>query len=126
MLVRKLITFFISIFLFPIFLSPLLMIVSSDWYFFEVTVIVFLFSAPLILIFGMPISALSDFILENQKGKIRLQRAFAIHSLMGLFFGIILSFVLESDFYMFATTLASFTVWSIDELIRMLQTRRGK
>jgi hypothetical protein len=130
MVKRKMLVFITSLPLFAITLSLFMSYVESmrDWEFiiFDLFGIVLLFSAPFILVLGMPVSALSDFILEHQKGRARLIKAFAIHLFAGLFFGVALTFMIEGAFPIVASTLAAFVVWTVDEIFKSIEKRRGK
>jgi hypothetical protein len=127
---RKMLVFITSLPLFAITLSLFMSYVESmrDWDFiiFDLFGFVLLFSAPFILVLGIPVSALSDFILEHQIGRARLLKAFAIHLFAGLFFGVALTFMIEGAFPIVASTLAAFVVWIVDEILRSKEKRREK
>jgi Na+/proline symporter len=130
MIKKKMFVFIISLPLFAIAQSTFMSYEEGirDWefVFFELFGFVLLFSAPFILVLGMPVSALSDFILEHQKGRERLLKAFAIHLFAGLFFGVALTFMFEGVLPIVASTLAAFVVWIVDEILKSIEKRRAK
>ncbi|OZM56011.1 hypothetical protein CIB95_14305 [Lottiidibacillus patelloidae] len=123
MFLRKLFVFIISSFVTALLLTFLIVVLDGGYNVFGLGLFLFIlaFSSPILLVLGMPITALSDFILENKQGKERLLKALASHLFFGFFFGILLSYIIGGNFYIVASMLASIIVWSIDELIRFVK-----
>ncbi|UFU00027.1 hypothetical protein KO561_03415 [Radiobacillus kanasensis] len=84
-----------------------------------------LFLAPFILLYGVPVTFLSDYVCKQLTGIARTLTAFIVH----LFFGVLFGFIapMDEQFSLFGTEVnaaslsASITAlffWIIDELIR--------
>ncbi|MFE5318122.1 hypothetical protein ACFQ88_05365 [Paenibacillus sp. NPDC056579] len=85
----------------------------------------YIIAIPVTLIYGIPISMLSDILNNQVRGKRREFFSLIVH----LFFGICLIMVLDSRFYLtefnmfdlyflVASTIISFIFWAVDEILR--------
>lgn len=122
MIIRKLLTFFLACILIPAIIA--LFSLSSSGEFIGWFWVFFMSGAPLLLLYGMPISFLSDKITKKLSPFIRLVVSFVVH----LFFGIILVFIILflvnerwdelSRLFLVCSTVGAFVVWGIDEVLR--------
>lgn len=96
-----------------------------------------IYAIPLVLIYGLPVSCLSDFLTRKFVEARRIRVAFFIHVLFGLGFPFLFTLLLEPDlyqsgnlfnditfFFVWGSTLSSFVFWAVDEYIRCKQTGR--
>jgi hypothetical protein len=128
---RKFIGFFISwiVFgvLFNVLINGVMMQLKGDYlvYYVITLALTMLFSFPVMLVLGVPVSMLSDYIIKRYKGQFRLIFSFAIHTFFGISFGILLTFIGEVEVYFFASLLASVIFWVVDELLRIIQKKQS-
>ncbi|KMJ57242.1 hypothetical protein AB685_17730 [Bacillus sp. LL01] len=122
MIIRKLLTYFLACILVPALISVWSLPSISE--FLGVFWLLFLYGAPFLLLYGLPVSCLSDMVTQKISPSIRAFIAFVIH----LFFGLILIFILHlfnneawdnlSRLFLICSTVGSFLVWGIDEILR--------
>lgn len=97
-----------------------------------------MYAVPLVLIYGLPVSCLSDFLTKKISEVRRVLTAFLIHVSFGVAFTFIFTFVLEPDLYQsghffnditlsffWGATLSSLLFWAVDEYIRCKQMDSG-
>jgi hypothetical protein len=94
---------------------------------------------PILLIYGIPSSILSDFITRRLKGVFRLLLAFLIHIILGALFVLIPTLLFEhekniflsdvssllNNFFFIPSIVSAVIYWSIDELIRSNKVREN-
>lgn len=73
---------------------------------------------PFVLLIGVPVSFLSDYLTKKQNGKQRSIVALLIHSIFGLIAGLVISFFFESFFLVGVTIIAALIFWFVDEILR--------
>ena len=75
---------------------------------------------PFVLLIGVPVSFLSDYLTKNLNGKLRTIVALLIHSIFGLLAGlvIVISNLLEGLIIVVSTIIAALIFWLIDEILR--------
>lgn len=73
---------------------------------------------PFVLLIGVPVSFLSDYLTKNLNGKLRNIVALLIHSIFGLIAGLVISFFFESLFLVGVTIIAALIFWLVDEILR--------
>ncbi|MCT2535310.1 hypothetical protein NC661_21120 [Aquibacillus koreensis] len=129
---RKLITLFLASIL-SISLISSYYVVTDGAPFFSVVSVIGLFAAPFLLLYGLPVSCLSDKLTELLYGKSRLGLSFVLHVSFGFSFLFIVGFIFDSqsiltDFGQFftmnrdifiASIFTSVCFWTIDEGIKV-------
>ncbi|MGM0847087.1 MAG: hypothetical protein ACQEUT_19195 [Bacillota bacterium] len=88
-----------------------------------------LYLLPILLIYGVPSSIVSDFITNRLKGFKRVSASFLIHILMGVFFlaaPILLTGSISGieNFFSPFVVLSAFIFWLMDEVIRSNKFRQ--
>ncbi|MGI2298149.1 hypothetical protein [Paenibacillus sp. GXUN7292] len=75
---------------------------------------------PFVLLIGVPVSFLSDYLTKSLNGKPRNIMALLIHSIFGFLAGlvIVISNLLEGLFIVVATIIAALIFWLVDEILR--------
>lgn len=75
---------------------------------------------PFVLLIGVPVSFLSDYVSKKLKGIRRNIVALLIHSVFGLIAGLVISFYLFEKhlFIVVVTIIASIIFWIVDEVLR--------
>ncbi|HIW35152.1 MAG TPA: hypothetical protein IAA29_20465 [Candidatus Paenibacillus intestinavium] len=75
---------------------------------------------PFVLLIGVPVSFLSDYLTKSLNGKPRNIVALLIHSIFGLLAGLVISFFLfeKSLFIVVVTIIAALIFWLVDEILR--------
>jgi uncharacterized protein YacL len=117
MYLRKFLGFITTSLLSGLFLTYL-MILNEGYEVFETLGIILMVSTPFILLIGVPVSMLSDYLSKNLTGKERYTKAILIHIIFGLIIGLVISFIFESVFYLISSLIASFILWLVDEVLR--------
>jgi MFS family permease len=117
MYIRKFLGFVITSLLSGLILSYLI-ILEEGYEVFETLIIILTFSTPVILLIGVPVSMLSDYLTKNLNGKKRYTNAIFIHIIFGLIIGLVISILFESVFYLISSLIASFIFWLVDEILR--------
>jgi hypothetical protein len=127
MIIRKLLTFFLACMLIPAIIA--LFSLGSALEFLGTFWFLFFYGMPLLLLYGLPISCLSDKVTSEFSASARALVAFGFH----MFFGIILVFLLHlfnigffknepwndlSQLFLIFSTVGAFVVWGIDEILR--------
>ncbi|MFC4410485.1 hypothetical protein ACFOZY_08615 [Chungangia koreensis] len=90
-----------------------------------------MYAVPLVWVYGLPVSCLSDFIVKKLEGAGRMCVALLIHVLFGFGFTFIFTLLLEPDlfksehffsgisfFFIWSATLSSLVFWAVDEYNR--------
>ena len=75
-------------------------------------------TAPFVLLIGLPVSFLSDYLTKNSTGKQRSKKALFVHGFFGLIAGSVISFLFESFFLVGVTVIAALIFWLADEFLR--------
>ncbi len=82
----------------------------------------FMWFTPIILIYGIPITILSEFITKRFIGMKRMLLALVIYMLFGMVFGVLLPSNIElkiigadTDLFVIAGTISAFIFWIVDE-----------
>ena len=89
----------------------------------------YMYAIPVTLLFGVPISILSDKWSKRFSGKKRMVSSFTIHLLSGVSFVLLFMLIFDSRFilthfnsfdlyFLVASTLISFVGWGMDEVLR--------
>lgn len=73
---------------------------------------------PFVLLIGVPVSFLSDYLTKNLNGKLRKIAALLIHSIFGFIAGSVISYFFESLFLVGVTIIAALIFWLVDEISR--------
>ncbi|MFD2118036.1 hypothetical protein ACFSTH_01440 [Paenibacillus yanchengensis] len=73
---------------------------------------------PFVLLIGVPVSFLSDYLSKNLKGIQRNIVALLIHSIFGLIAGLVISNLFESLFLVGVAIIAALIFWLVDEILR--------
>ncbi|WP_010280806.1 hypothetical protein [Bacillus timonensis] len=120
MLVRKFLGFIITTLLTGLLLNLFFVIFDGydNYNFFAALGVLLVGVAPFILLIGLPVSGLSDYLTKNLNGKQRKKKTFLIHIIFGLLIGLILSFFFEHLFLIVITLLAALIFWIVDEILR--------
>lgn len=120
MVVRKFSDFVITTLLTGLFLNVYfaLMSDSNHYNFFPALGVLLVGAAPFILLIGLPLSVLSDYLTKNLNGKQRSKRAFLIHIIFGLLSGLVLSYFFEHFLLILLTFIAAVIFWRVDEILR--------
>ncbi|MFS0864867.1 hypothetical protein [Fredinandcohnia sp. 179-A 10B2 NHS] len=118
MLLRKFLGFVLTTLLTGLFLTFYFAIMDGYDHLFAALGVLLSGTAPFILLIGLPVSILSDFLTKNLYSKQRLKMAFSIHSIFGLLFGVVLSFFFEHLFLIVITLIAAILFWVVDEFLR--------
>ncbi|WP_407268297.1 hypothetical protein [Radiobacillus sp. PE A8.2] len=84
-----------------------------------------LFISPFIILYGVPVTFLSDYLGKQLTGNVRILIAFIVHLFFGVSFGIIFKmgseislFVVEVNVASIFATITALIFWAIDELLR--------
>ncbi|MBO8171761.1 MAG: hypothetical protein H0Z33_07720 [Bacillaceae bacterium] len=115
----------------------LLMLTDGEYEFFETFGFISLVATPVILVYGVPVSLLSDYVTKPYHNRKRATLAFIIHLGFGLGFVFIIGMILDfetllnnfaffwsnAEFYFIASTTASFLFWLSDEILRKIMRR---
>jgi hypothetical protein len=117
MVLRKILGFIITTLLSAIILT-FLMTLKENYGMVETFGFILMFSAPGILVLGVPVSLFSDHLTKKLSGRNRYFRAFFIHIIFGLILGIIISFIAEGEFYLVSSLIATSIFWLVDEALR--------
>ncbi|RPF50652.1 hypothetical protein [Aquisalibacillus elongatus] len=113
---RKFLGFVLTTLLIAVFLTFLFAIAEGSSFF---DIGLFLIGAlPFVLLIGVPVSFLSDYLTKNLNGKQRRTRALLIHSIFGLIAGLVISLLFESLIIVGVTIVAALIFWSVDEILR--------
>ncbi|MFD2673289.1 hypothetical protein [Marinicrinis sediminis] len=80
--------------------------------------LLFIGSFPFVLLIGVPVSFLSDYLTINLNGKQRTIVALVIHSIFGLIAGLVISYLLEGSLLVAVTIIGALLFWLIDEILR--------
>ena len=120
MILRKFLGFVLTTLLTGLFLNLVFAIMEGfDNYNFLAALGVLLVGAsPFILLIGLPVSAISDYLTKNLNGKQRYKKAFFIHIIFGLIFGLILSFFFEHLILVAVTIIAALIFLLVDEFLK--------
>ncbi|NEU31357.1 hypothetical protein GN156_11345 [bacterium LRH843] len=120
MILRKFLGFVLTTLLTGLFLNLFFAIMDGfdNYNFFAALGVLLVGAAPFILLMGLPVSLLSDYLTKNLNGKQRYKKAFFIHIIFGLIFGLILSFFFEHLFLVILTIIAAFIFLLVDEFLR--------
>lgn len=98
----------------------------------EFFVVVFIIAAPIIFVYGVPVSMLADKVTQKFKRNVRSWSSLFIHLFFGMIFifvyGLFLtkgtfitdftSFWREGQFYFFCSIITAILFWGIDEFLR--------
>ncbi|WP_163972032.1 hypothetical protein [Oceanobacillus halotolerans] len=115
-LLRKFLGFILTTLLIGIFLTFLFAITEGSSF---LAIGLLLTGAfPFVLLIGVPVSFLSDYLTKNLNGKQRNTKALFIHSIFGLIAGLVISFLFESLFLVGVTIIAALIFWLVDEILR--------
>jgi len=117
MFLRKFLGFILTTSLIGIFLTVFFAITEGSS--FLAIGVLFTGAFPFVLLIGVPVSFLSDYLTKNLNGIRRNIVAFLIHSIFGLIAGLVISSLLESLFIVVVTIIAAFVFWLVDEILRM-------
>lgn len=96
-----------------------------------------MYTIPIILLFGIPMSILSDKMNNRFAGKIRVFTSLIVHLLFGTSFVVLFMLILDSRFiltnfnsfdsyFLVASTLISFVGWGMDEILRFCFSKSQK
>lgn len=120
MLLRKFWGFVITTLLTGLLLNLFFAIMGGfdNYNFFAALGVLLVGAAPFILLIGLPVSVLSNYLTKNLNGKQRYKKAFFIHIIFGLIFGLILSFFFEHLFLVVVTLIGAFIFLLVDEFFR--------
>ncbi|MFD1019511.1 hypothetical protein [Thalassobacillus hwangdonensis] len=87
--------------------------------------VIFIFRVifPYVLLYGVPVSFLSDFLTRRFTKENRIYAAFGIHLIFGLLFAPFYAFLIEENTYIInmifvGATMIAFCFWIIDEVLR--------
>lgn len=75
-------------------------------------------TAPFILLIGLPVSILSDYLTKKLNDKQRYKKAFFIHIVSGFLAGLVISFFFENLLLVGITIISSLIFWIVDECLR--------
>lgn len=92
-------------------------------------VFTYMYAIPITLLFGVPVSILSDKWSDQYSGKKRMFSSLAIYLLSGIGFVVLFMLIFDSRFilahfnmfdvyFLVASTLISFSGWGMDEILR--------
>lgn len=98
----------------------------------EFFVFVLFITAPIIFVYGLPVSILSDTLTKKFKKNVRSWSALFIHLLFGMMFVFLYGLLMargeflqnmngywnEADFYFYCSVLTSVLFWGVDEMLR--------
>lgn len=115
---RKFLGFILTTLLIAIMLTILMAITEGSSF---LAIGLFLTGAfPFVILIGVPVSFLSDYLTKNLNGKSRNIVALFIHSIFGLLAGLVISFFLfeKSVFIVVVTIVAAIIFWLVDEILR--------
>lgn len=118
MYLRKFFGFAITTLLTGLFLTTYFSIMDGYDEIFAPLGVVLAGTSPFILLIGMPVSMLSDYLTKNLYSKRRYIKAFFVHIIFGLIIGLVISFLFEGIFYLISSLIASFIFWLVDEILR--------
>ncbi|MEH7226753.1 hypothetical protein V7112_23390 [Bacillus sp. JJ1566] len=120
MLLREFSGFVITTLLTGLFLNLFFAIMDGfdNYNFFAALGVLLVSAAPFILLIGLPVSVLSDYLTKNLNGKQRNKKAFLIHIIFGLIIGLVLSFFFEHLLLIVITLIAALIFWIVDEILR--------
>ncbi|MFD2044168.1 hypothetical protein ACFSTA_09760 [Ornithinibacillus salinisoli] len=127
---RKLLSAFITV----LITVPIITMILSGWErpmegYMQMIGIVCLYLIPMILLYGLPVTMLSEYVTKKKQGIERSRRALYVHLFFGLSFTFLFVLIFDSrvttyffhpiDRFLFiCSTLTSFIFWAVDELIR--------
>lgn len=76
---------------------------------------------PFVLVIGVPVSFLSDYLARHLQGKRRMIAALLIHGLFGLLAGFVITYFFENEnvFLVGVTIVAALIFWFVDEMLRI-------
>lgn len=136
MIKRKAITFFIATILSITFI---LIFIFGEWErpleLIPMIVTYSLLFSPIILVYGVPVTFLSDYLTKGFKGFKRVFLALLIHLVFGMFYTLVYGIIFESsDFFsnfnnywlgegelnFIAGIMTSFFFWAVDEVLRRI------
>jgi len=117
MILRKFLGFVLTTLLTGLFLTFLFAITDGIKLFLALGVLL-ASTFPFVLLIGVPVSFLSDYLTRNLKDKQRYTKAFFIHIISGLLAGLVISFFFEGLLLVGVTLIASLIFWSVDEFLR--------
>ena len=124
--IRKLLAFILTTFFIAILLTIFFAITEGS----SLLVIGIFFTGalPFVLLIGVPLSFLSDYLTKRLNGKPRTILAFLIHIIFGLLAGlvIIMSNLLEGFIIVVATIIASLIFGLVDEVLRQKFVKYSK
>ncbi|MBP1934476.1 hypothetical protein [Ammoniphilus resinae] len=118
MLLRKFLGFVLTTLLTGLILNLFFAIMDGYDKLFAALGVLLVGAAPFILLIGLPVSILSDYLTKNLNGKQRYKKAFLIHIIFGLIIGLVLSFFFEHLFLVVITLTAAIVFWILDEILR--------
>lgn len=75
---------------------------------------------PFVLVIGVPVSFLSDYLTKKLNGKLRSMASVLIHSIFGVLAGSVIPFIFENNrlFLIGITFVSSLIFWLVDEILR--------
>ena len=118
MLLRKFSGFVLTTLLTGLFLNLFFAIMEGYGNLFAALGVLLVGAAPFILLIGLPVSFLSDYLTKNINAKQRYKKAFLIHIIFGLIIGLVLSFFFEHLVLVVITLIAALIFWIVDEILR--------
>lgn len=137
---RKAITFFFATILSITFI---LIFIFGEWERpFELVPMIGIYSllfAPIILIYGVPVTFLSDYLTKRFKGFKRIILALLIHLFFGMFYTFVYGIIFQSsnffsnfndywvgegELYFIAGIMTSFFFWAVDEILRRFRSKQ--
>lgn len=115
---RKFLAFILTTFLIALLLAIYFAITEGTSLF--VIGVFFTGALPFVLLIGVPVSFLSDYLTKCLNGKLRNIIALLIHTIFGLLAGvaIVISNLLEGLIIVVATIIAALIFWLVDEILR--------
>ncbi|MBD8071631.1 hypothetical protein [Bacillus sp. PS06] len=114
---RKFLGFVLTTLLIGIFLTFLFAVIEGSSF---LVIGLFLTGAfPFVLLIGVPVSFLSDYLTKNLNGKKRYTKAFFIHIIFGVLAGLVISFYFEGLFLVVITIIGALIFWLVDEFLRI-------
>ena len=118
MLLRKFSGFVLTTLLTGLFLNLFFAIMDGYDNLFASLGVLLAGAAPFILLIGLPVSFLSDYLTKNINAKQRYKKAFLIHIIFGLIIGLVLSFFFEHLVLVVITLIAALIFWIVDEILK--------
>jgi hypothetical protein len=121
--------FFTTLLATPISLLFIFAVFFGEWKQpFELLVMTGMYSlifSPYVILYGVPVTFLSDYVAKRLTGNMRVLVAFTFHFIFGILFGIIFPFDVsfslfgaEIDLAIISASITALFFWAIDELLR--------